>query len=334
MSALLVLLLQAVAMAVEPAAPRTFSDWTVGCDNQRACHALALPREGADRGTALLLAVRRDGAAAAPARLEVPLPAAVPPGAKLSLTVDGKVLAQLIAPGGSGGLALPFEGALVAALVNGREMSLTYGDGRALATASLAGIGATLGSMDEAQERTGTREALRDPGRATMKLAVPTLPVIVQPPVTARRPRSITLRDAARLLDPTDVACAVTPITPRVFRLDAAHTLVTINHSCARDALNPPTSVFVMMERGAAAPARVDPLDQPYNAHRLPNGVWDTRRRRLVSYHRGSTADECGRMEEYAWDGERFRLTLRSEMPECRGAIGYITTWRANVTAR
>jgi hypothetical protein len=31
------------------------------------------------------------------------------------------------------------------------------------------------------------------------------------------------------------------------------------------------------------------------------------------------------------WDGARFRLVHLEEMPECRGAIDYLTTWRAQV---
>jgi hypothetical protein len=32
------------------------------------------------------------------------------------------------------------------------------------------------------------------------------------------------------------------------------------------------------------------------------------------------------------WDGTSFRLTEASSMGECRGALEWITTWRAAVT--
>lgn len=34
--------------------------------------------------------------------------------------------------------------------------------------------------------------------------------------------------------------------------------------------------------------------------------------------------------QTYTWDGNRMRLTLQSDMPECRGSQFMITTWCAD----
>jgi hypothetical protein len=38
---------------------------------------------------------------------------------------------------------------------------------------------------------------------------------------------------------------------------------------------------------------------------------------------------DCGLVQNWAWDGQRFRLVLQQEMTECRGSLEFITTWRA-----
>ncbi|MEH3035827.1 MAG: DUF1176 domain-containing protein [Sphingomonas adhaesiva] len=333
-------LLIAAAMQAAMPAPgdlRTFADWTMGCDNQRMCSAVALVPEAQGGEDYLMLVLRRDAAATALARLTLPIPETVAKATKLSLSVDGKVLAQVVAPGKGGGLALPFQGALAAALMEGRQVTLTDARGRPVAQASLAGLAASVLAIDEAQRRVGTRTALRRAGSAPAS-QVPTpppLPVVHQPPVTGKPPRTISAKDAVKLIGRDAAVCpyANGPVAPKAYRLDATHSLVTIDHPCGNGAYNLYTSVFVMSEKGKPVPAV---LDAPSGfgetpGHQVVTGGWDGRTRRLTSYVRGRGIGDCGSMQAFAWDGARFRLVEQSSMGECRGAREYITTWRARV---
>src|SRR3546814_20523664 len=64
----------------------------------------------------------------------------------------------------------------------------------------------------------------------------------------------------------------------------------------------------------------------------LVNYGWDAARSTLSSYTRGRGLGDCGGAETYVWDGSPFRLVEARSMGECRGAMKWITTWRANVT--
>src|SRR3546814_3600814 len=64
----------------------------------------------------------------------------------------------------------------------------------------------------------------------------------------------------------------------------------------------------------------------------LVNYGWDAARSTPSSYTRGRGLGDCGGAETYVWDGSQFRLVEARSMGECRGAMKWITTWRANVT--
>lgn len=336
----MILLLAAALQAATAPTPgplRTFTDWTVGCDNLRVCQAVALVPEAEDADRYLMLVLRRDAAAAALARLTLPIPEGVAQGTRLSLGVDGKVLAQVVAPGKGGGLALPFQGALATALMEGRQVTLTDTRGRNIAHASLAGLAASVLAIDEAQRRVGTRTALRRPGSAPASQvpAPPPKPVIHQPPVTGKLPRTISAREAATLIGRDAAICdhAIGPVDPKAYRLDATHSLIAVAHPCGNGAYNLFTSLFIVPEKGKPVPAVLDAPpgfgEGPDN--QVVTGGWDMRTRRLTSYVRGRGIGDCGTQQAFAWDGARFRLVEQSAMGECRGAREYITTWRARV---
>ncbi len=337
MIAPLALLLFAPAAAHAPGDLRTFTDWIMGCDNQRACQAVALVPDDADGDGYLMLVLRRDGAASAPAQLQVPVPDAVAAGVRLSFAVDGTPVAQIVAPGKGAGLALPFEGAIRAALLGGRQATLSDARGRTLARASLAGLSASLLAVDEAQQRVGTRTALVRPGArpATAVPPVPPLPVIHQAPALVAPPRTISPKEAAQLIGRDNASCqyAIGPVKPKSYRLDATHSLIAIEHPCGNGAYNIYTSLFVAGDKGKPAPAVLDAPatfgDSPVN--QVVNGDWDARTRRLTSFVRGRGLGDCGSRQAFAWDGARFRLVEQAQMGECRGAYDYITTWRARV---
>lgn len=331
-----------IAAALQASAPvvgdlRTFADWTVGCDNVRVCQAVALVPEAEAGDGYLMLVLRREATAAAPARLTLPIPDGVAARTRLSLAVDGTVLAQVVAPGKGGGLALPFQGPLAAALMEGRQVTLADARGRTIAHASLAGLAASALAIDEAQRRIGTRTALRRPGRtpASNVPPPPPLPVVHQPPVTGAPPRTIPVKDAVKLIGRDAAVCddATGPVAPKAYRLDATHSLVAVEHPCGNGAYNLFTSLFVVPDKGKPVPAV---LDAPSGFGEAPRNQvvtdgWDARTRRLTSYARGRGIGDCGSHQAFAWDGSRFRLVEQSSMGECRGARDYITTWRARV---
>jgi len=333
------LLLAAAAAMAQPAKLHTYKDWIVGCDNVRVCQANALEAEGGDDDDYLALTVRRGAAATDEAVLEAPLPEGAVIGSRLSLKVDAArvvaftVQAKPVA-------TLPLTGGLLAALREGRRVTLSDAGGKPLGAASLAGLMAALRYIDDQQGRVGAVGALAAvgprPDAATP--APPPYPVIVTPAPTANPPRAIGLATATRLIGPDNATCddANGKVAPRAYRLDATHSLVLIDHPCGNGAYNFFTSVYVLDEAGGVRPARFDvpPGMAPSSdgSDDLTNGDWDPRARRLTSYEKGRGLGDCGTSESYVWDGARFRLLEQDEMGECRGSVDYIRTWIARAS--
>ena len=322
-AALLVLVLAMEAAA----AVATHGDWTVGCDNRRVCEALSrVPEGGADADYPLVV-LRRDAAPAAPAALELPIPAGIAAGTRLSLAVDGRTIAELVAPGGGAGLALPFTGTLASAITRGRVLTLADQRRRVRARASLAGLGAALTAIDTAQGRTGTRTALLRPGRSTADAVPPAPPlsVIDQPEVTGRPARTLSRAQLARLTDPARAGCGAA--LPRSYRLDARHSLLALEARCG-DAAS--TWLFVVPEKGAPVAATFDVPAADPPSHRV-NGAWDPVGRRIATLLPAHPGRDCGTLREFAWDGARFRLARERVVAECRRTTHHITTWQARV---
>lgn len=321
------LALAAAAGQPQPGELKTFGDWTVGCDNARACQAVALVPEGENRDGYLLLVVRRDAGPAARAVMTFTTDKSLP--GSIALRVDGKPVLRVAR---RSLLAVPRE------LADGRRAALTDAKGNTLASASLAGLAAAFLYMDERQGRIGTVGALRRWGTKPDSAvpAPPPLPRIVQPAPTARPPRTLSAAAAARLIGPDNARCeyAQGPVRPRAFRLDARHSLALVAHPCGNGAYNFMSSVFVIDEAGRATPARFDMATgvdgRPGNI--LVNADWDPATRHLSDFAKARGLGDCGAGGEYAWDGARFRLVRQERMDECRGSTDYITTWRAAVT--
>src|SRR3954454_24823862 len=68
---MLPLLLLAAAAGPHPSDPKLFKDWTVACDNGRACEAIALIPANAEPGGWLTLRVKRGGAPGAAPRVSL-----------------------------------------------------------------------------------------------------------------------------------------------------------------------------------------------------------------------------------------------------------------------
>jgi len=50
-----------------------------------------------------------------------------------------------------------------------------------------------------------------------------------------------------------------------------------------------------------------------------------------MSFTKGRGLGDCGVQQAFAWDGLSMRLARQFEMPDCRGNVGFIQTWRAEV---
>jgi hypothetical protein len=57
-------------------------------------------------------------------------------------------------------------------------------------------------------------------------------------------------------------------------------------------------------------------------------------KRVLASYFKGRGIGDCGGGTDWVWDGTMFRTVGESQMDDCRGAPGWITTFRARIIDR
>src|SRR5688500_5335727 len=153
---MIVTLLAAAAAAAQPARLRTFADWTVGCDNGRACQAVGLKPETMPDG-ALTMRVRRG--AAAGARPEILF--VIDDGASVTLYADGRKLPVRFGAVEEGAKVLPADvPAAIAALRSARSLRIVDRRGAPVGTVSAVGASAALRHMDEQQHRIGTVTAL------------------------------------------------------------------------------------------------------------------------------------------------------------------------------
>jgi hypothetical protein len=331
----LALTLLAAAAAVQPAELKTFQDWTVGCDNGRACHAVALmPEDWPD--DALTMSVRRGpGATEAPV-LAIELGADSNPA---WLSADGKRLAaRLVGAEGLTGIAAADTAAVIGALRSAGAIEVRSADGKALGKVSLKGASAALLYMDEQQRRTGTATALVRPGsRPPGSLSAPPVPVVTAPPVSRARP--LALSAAALRALRSKHGCAIDevggPDEIETAALSAGETLLLL--ACGSGAYNVSHVPFIVRRGGRAELAPFDHRPGWWAEEGKPmlvNAGWDKARGLLTSFAKGRGLGDCGTSSEYAWDGRAFRLVEQAEMGECRGSRDYITTWRARVVRR
>lgn len=323
----------AAVTAPQPTELKLFRDWMVGCDNGRACHAVALMPEEWAEGSATM-SVRRG-----------PAPDAQPvmgfeadQRAAAALAVDGRKLAvRLVARGGDGPQVAPADmAAFLAALRSGQALQLLGADGALLGTISLAGASAALLYMDDQQKRVGTATALMRPGPrpASSVPPPPRLPRVRAAPKGRGFP--ITRARIAALR--REAGCGTDqvggPDTFEASAIDPEHMLVLL--ACGSGAYNVTHIPYIATRRGNVVRMEIARFDiQPgwWEAGRptLINGVWDSESRQLVSFSKARGLGDCGTDSGFAWDGARFRLIHQAEMDECRGSTDYITTWRAEV---
>ena len=327
------LLLLAAAAAPQPTALKTFQDWTVGCDNGRACHAVALvPEHWPD--DALTMSVRRGAEAGAQPVIAFDLGS---DSNAAAASADGRRLgARLIGAGGETRVAPADSAALVAALRSAARLQLLGADGKPLGTVSLKGASAALLYMDEQQRRIGTPTALVRRGTAAAAAAPPALPVVVARPRSSGR--GLALGAAALRALRRKHGCTIDevggPEEAEIAALSAGETLLLL--ACGSGAYNVSHVPFIVRRGGRAELAAFDIAPEYWDDGKpvLINASWDSDRGLLTALSKGRGLGDCGTSSEFAWDGTRFRLVEQAEMDECRGSTDYITTWRARVVRR
>lgn len=334
---LLLILAGAIAAAAPPgtASPELFHEWVVGCDNGNACTAVALADTASPERPATMAVAMPAGGDAEP---DVAIRFWEGTGAVVR--IDGTDF-PLVAGVDEAGLPLtrPLEPReFIQAVRRGREALLIDPKGEILGRLSTHGATAALLRIDERQGRIGTVTAFVRPGPSGPEAvpAPPPLPVVRAAAVPSVRPRAFPKAEADRIraelceemgLDTDEWG------ETEVFRLDPAHSLALVPSRCWSGAYNIGTLLLVAKDDGPWLPATFDMPSNP-DAEGMEKAIlfnpwWE--KGRLETLFKGRGLGDCGTREAFVWDGARFRLVERSEMPECRGSVDYIPSFRAEV---
>ena len=331
-------LLAAAASAASPAPKpeelQVYGDWTVGCDNGRACQAVGLMPKSWPDDAATIVVARGAEAGAAP---EISI--IMREGTGTALEVDGKRLpVRLIPVEGEAKVIRADVPALIAAMRSGNQLKVLGANGSGTGTASLKGASAALLYIDDRQQRVGTVTALVRTGAkpASSVPPPPAIPIVRAAPRTTAPPINVGFAriEALRKQHSCTIGKVGGPDSAEVHALIATQSLVLL--ACGSGAYNvshvslrrdPPwpgdqhNAGAVRREsrlvgQGSAHPGqcRLGPGERP--ARKLLQGP---RPRRLRDH------------SAYAWDGRRFRLVEEAIMGECRGSQDYIRIWRARV---
>ncbi len=325
----------AAASTPVPGAIKTFSDWTVGCDNGRSCQAVGLMREDDVSGPTMVIARGPTVDAIPEVRIVIEKSAAS------LLSLDGKLLPTRIENTEDGDTyAKTFvlvdrqdRLAFIQSIRNGQQIEVLDRARKQIGTASLRGLTAALIYMDDKQKRTGLRSALGRPGTIPDSdvEAPPALPVIVRPKTPKLAPRRLSAADIAR--ETRSLECKPGQQSGEDItyaRLDGRTTLALLPFPCGNGAYNYFSYALLIDEKGKVRPATFD-LRGPMGdrEHELVNALWNPAARKLATYSKGRGLGDCGVTQHYVWDGSRFRLIDQAEMQECRGSADFIQTWIA-----
>ncbi|HEX8379637.1 MAG TPA: DUF1176 domain-containing protein, partial [Allosphingosinicella sp.] len=275
---MIALLLAFAAVSPQPAELRTFHDWTVGCDNGRACHAVALmPENSPDE--ALTMSVRRGPEADS---LPVFSFALGSDSNAAAVSADGiRLPIRLVGAEGETSVAPADTAAMIAALRSAGRLRLESADGKPLGIVSLKGASAAMLYMDEKQRRTGTATALVRPGkRAPGNISPPPLPVVVARPLAAGRGAvpSAAMLKALRRKHGCTLDEVGGPEEAEIADLGAGETLLLL--ACGSGAYNVSFVPFVM-RRGRAELAGFDFKPGWWAQEGKPmltNAAWDAER--------------------------------------------------------
>lgn len=314
----------------------TFKDWIVGCDNGRSCMAVGQFPE--NDFTAFTIAVERG-----------PLPDDQP---VIWFRDDGESNPVDFAAGGKPigikfvtwkefdiAVAPASTAAALAAILSPAKVTTIVKPGKDSYTVSTNGAAAALRWMDVAQHRDGTVTALVAKG-ARPASAVPPPPAL--PAVIRRMPAMLPPPDSLSAADVSkwrqqEFECEDEDPNPEMVeskRLDARTTLVMITASCASGAYNYAYIPVLVRKGEQPVLAKFEDLDSSEMSQDLYNLYWGGEGkddRVLGSYFKGRGLGDCGGGTDWVWDGAMFRAVGQSSMDDCRGAPGWITTFKARI---
>jgi len=320
-----------------PREAHLFHDWVVACDNGRHCQAVAVHSESQGFTANGIMAIERGPEPEARIRFRI----AQVEGTPARLTVYGQPLAVRL-EGVDGDVLIEPENLRSFLDETGYADLIELQDaaGTMIGQVSLKGMRGAMLYMDEVQGRLHTTTALIRTGRNPASEVPPPPPVpVVRLARSASEPAlAIPAARIARLR--RDNGCAIDdvggPDEVETAALGGGRTLVLI--ACGTGAYNVTNVPFIATPQGpeiriAPAPFDIalDDIDVEEGHRMLVNAEWDGDSMILSDFSKGRGLGDCGSRSRYGWDGSRFRLIAREEMPECRGSILYVTTWRAEV---
>jgi len=284
-------------------------DWTLACDNTRACRAAGYSVEGSALPVSVL--VSRASGAGSPAYVELQLGTlGGPRPASVTLQVAGKP-AGAVRLDRDNHAVLPAVPALalVKAVAAGNDIAFVAG--ASTWRVSAAGAADVLARMDEVQGRSGRLSALVSKGGGSdadvaSPMAVPRLDATRVPPATQPGDDALAVRVLASIQSRADCSLlddGAAQSRARLWHLDANKLLVTQACAASEDA-----DGFWIAN-----------LRPPYDARPLTTtGTFDgisTITSRAVTGSRG----DCGHVESWTWNGFRFEATYAAGGGLCRG---------------
>ena len=302
----------------------SFKDWTVVCDNLRTCQVAGFSADDGELPAVLRLS--RDGAAGAPAKVEIDLLGEIGFAGKApTLAVDGRVVmkARVVTSRDSADFTVVLDdaqvGPLLGATRNGTLLSIQV-DGKDLGQVSLAGMVAALRYVDDQQKRVGTVTAMVAKGSAPAGgvPAPPAIPVVHAAPAVTQAGLP-SKPPAAVLALGRKAECDVEPGSdgePEASRLSADKVLWRI--PCGGGAYNF-SGLFVVVDK--AGRASLAPLEGADDGM-ATNAGYDPKTRILSSYDKGRGVGDCGESSQWVWTGEAFELSEARVMPVCHGYGG------------
>ena len=321
-----------------PSEVHVFEDWVVACDNGRRCQAVGVQPEGREFDGAGVMVIERGAEADAQPTVRLTDVEGLPE--RLSV-LEEALPVRLEAADGDFLIRIEDRSAFLERTLYAEQIDVQGANGAAIGTLSLKGLRHALLYMDEAQGRLHTPTALIRTGNRPARSvpAAPQLPRIrIAPPVgedaPAMPPSRITeLR--------RETGCTIEdvggPDEVELHSLGEGRTLVML--ACGTGAYNLSVVPFIATTDGREWRIEAAPFDLPLEqweeqeGHRiLINGSWDPDLMTISDFSKGRGIGDCGSRSAYGWDGERFRLIAREEMPECRGSTIYVTTWRTEAS--
>ena len=308
---------------------KTFKDWTVGCDNGRACHGVG--QYSAENMDLISVSISRGAGATDAPKIWFRLQ----DSPAIDLAADGKRLGvsfvndeenQTVAAGSAARVIDAFRTA--------GKVELVGAGGKVIGQLSSLGASAAMLYMDEQQRRIDTVTALVRKGAkpASAVPRPPALPMVRRAAGSGGPLRKLTAAQV-RQIQQANAECTDDDVSDKVeyARLDAHTTLAIVNAICASGAYNFYSIPILIRDNGKREVAKFEGREAD---DLTMNMTWKSKERLLDSYFKGRGIGDCGGGSDWAWDGARFRLVRSRMMDECLGATEWITTFRARVVDR